>query len=91
MYLGDCFSNDPLNPKGPKLKSWQDPIGSLRPLTGKDWKRISVAVELDWGNVTTEHETAVEETVEGKNNTFNYAPPAWNRFNHVEAKVAHRL
>jgi len=86
---GDCFSNDPLNPKGPKLKSWQDAVGSVRPLTGNDWKRISVSVELDWSNLKTEHDTAVDESVDGKNNTFNYVPPAWNRFNHVQAKLSH--
>jgi len=85
----DCFSNDPQNPKGPKLKTWQDPIGSVRPLTGTDWKRISVTVELDWANLKTEHETEVENTVTGKNTSFDYAPPAWGRFNHVEAKVSH--
>jgi len=86
---GDCFSNDPLNSKGPKLKCWQDSIGSVRPLTGKDWRRISVNVELDWKNLKTEHDTAVEESVVGKNNTFNYVPPVWNRFNHIQAKVSH--
>ena len=26
--LGDCFSNDPADPKGPKLKAWQEGIGN---------------------------------------------------------------
>ena len=34
--LGDCFSNDPPSAKGPKLKSWQDPIGSVRPIRGNN-------------------------------------------------------
>ena len=25
---GDCFSNDPSDPKGPKLKAWQEGIGN---------------------------------------------------------------
>ena len=89
LFQGDCFSNDPINIKGPKLKSWQDPIGSIRPLTGKDVKRIAVTVELDWSKLQTDHEMKVVDIVEGKNNTFNYVSPVWNRVNHIEATVSH--
>jgi len=85
----DCFSNDPINIKGPKLKSWQESIGSIRPLTGKDVKRIAITVELDWSKLQTEYETKVVDVVEGKNNTFNYVSPVWKHVNHVEATVSH--
>ena len=72
------------------MKSWQDPIGSVRPLTGLDCKRIIITVELDWASLKTEHETAVVNSVSGHNNTFNYVPPTWTKFNHVESIVEHK-
>jgi len=88
---GDCFSNDPANPKGPKLRSWQEPIGSVRPLRGLDWRCITVNVELDWAGLTTNHQTDVVNKVEEKNNTFDYSPPSWDKYKHVEAKLEHKF
>ena len=67
---GDCFSNDPVNPKGLKLKNWQLPIGSIRPMTGQDLSLVSVKIELDWSKMETSVSTSVLETLEAQNKTF---------------------
>ena len=81
----DCYSNDPENKKGPKLKTWQDPIGSIRHLHGIDCKSVSVSITIDWTKVTTEHKATVSQTFEGKNTTFEYSPASWQKINEVEA------
>ena len=67
---GDCFSNDPVNPKGLKLKTWQLPIGSIRPLTGLDLGLLTVKVELDWSGMQTSLSSSIIDTLEAKNTTF---------------------
>lgn len=88
---GDCFSNDPENKKGPKLKTWQDPIGSIRPIKGLDFKAISVTVAMDWGNITTEHLPTTIQSQEARNTTFAYVAADWERLSQVEGMVSHRL
>merc|ERR1711962_32344 len=88
---GDCYSNDPENKKGPKLKQWQEPIGSIRFLRGTDAKALSVAVVMDWEAATTEYTTSVLSTFEGKNSSFEYQPATWQRIVEVEGKVTHSL
>ena len=90
FYDGDCYSNDPDNKKGPKLKMWQDPIGSVRYLRGVDSAVITVTVEMDWANVSSYHLSDVLKTEEEKNNTFNYIQPTWDTINQVEGEVEHR-
>ena len=80
----DCYSNDPENKKGPKLKTWQDPIGSIRHLHGIDCKSVSVSITIDWTKVTTEHKATVSQRFEGKNTTFEYSPASWQKINEVE-------
>ena len=99
----DCYSNDPENKKGPKLKSWQDPIGSIRHLHGIDCKSVSISIAIDWTKVTAEHKATVSQTFEGKNTTFEYSPASWQKINEVgtfslilssgkvEAVVRHKL
>jgi len=91
FYEDDCYSNDPENKKGPKLKTWQDPIGSIRHLHGIDCKSVSVSISIDWTKVTTEHKATVSQTFEGKNTTFEYSPASWQKINEVEAVVRHKL
>ena len=84
MSLSDnCYSNDPENKKGPKLKSWQDPIGSIRHLDGIDCKSVYVSTTIDWTKATTEHKATVSQTFEGKNTTFEYSPASWQKINEV--------
>ena len=83
----DCYSNDPENKKGPKLKTWQDPIGSIRHLHGIDCKSVSVSISIDWTKVTTEHKATVSQTFEGKNTTFEYSPASWQKINEVEVFI----
>ena len=90
MDSGDCYSNDPENNKGPKLKSWQDPVGSIRFLRGLECKAITVEVEMDWASVTTEHMTKVISTEEEKNTTFEFLSPKWSRTSQVEGLVSHK-
>ena len=83
----------------------QDPIGSIRHLRGTDCKALTVcitthcsmensemqvAIAMDWPAVTTEHETTVSRSFEGRNATFDYCPVTWQKVNHVEAVVSHR-
>ena len=79
----DCYSNDPENKKGPKLKSWQDPIGSIRHLHGIDCKSVNISIAIDWTKVMTEHKATVSQTFEGKNTTFEYSPASWQKINEV--------
>jgi len=88
-FDGDCFSNDPANAKGPRLKMWQDSIGSIRPIRGLDWMVTQVKVQLDWSKLQTSHHTEVVDTQTGKNNTFNYQPASWEMARPVEAFVKH--
>ena len=90
-YDGDCYSNDPENKKGPKLKMWQDPVGSVRYLRGSDCFPISVTVSMDWESFTAEHTTQVICLQEQKNTTFEFAKPDWNIVTQVEGMVEHRL
>lgn len=90
-YDGDCYSNDPECKKGPKLKTWQDPVGSIRFLRGLDCKAITVEVCLDWSAVETEHLTRVVSTQEEKNTTFDFMVPQWTRISQVEGEVSHKL
>ena len=71
---GDCFSNDPPNPKGLKLKSWQTTIGSIRPVTGTDLMLVSLRVEPDWSKMETSVTSEVLGTKEAKNTTFRQFP-----------------
>ena len=87
---GDCFSNNPSNPKGIKLKSWQTPIGSIRPLLGPDLSLFSVKVELDWSKMTREMTTATLETWDCRNSTFDYVTPDWEAVKTFEVSVSHR-
>lgn len=64
LYSGECFSNDPANPKGPKLRTWQEPIGSIRPIRGMDCTSLRVVVTIDWANLKAEHKMEVVETNE---------------------------
>ena len=82
-FLDDCYSNDPENKKGPKLKSWQDPVGSIRHLHGIDCKSVYVSITIDWTKVTTDHKATVSQTFEGKNTTFEYSPASWKKINEV--------
>ena len=79
----DCYSNDPENKKGPKLKSWQDPIGSIRHLHGIDCKSVNISIAIDWTKVMTEHKATVSQTFEGKNTTFEYSPASWQKIKEV--------
>ena len=89
-YDGDCYSNDPENKKGPKLKMWQEPIGSVRYLRGVDCFPISVNVIMNWDDVTTEHSEEVLSSTEHKNTTFEFQKPEWDTVTQVEGKVQHR-
>ena len=80
----DCYSNDPENKKGPKLKTWQDPIGSIRPLHGTDCKSVSISIAMDWTKATTGHKATVSQTFEAKNTTFEYSPATWQKINEVD-------
>lgn len=86
---GDCYSNDPVNPKGLKLKNWQSSIGSIRPIIGDEESSISVKVELDWNSMEKSVTTKVLEVQESKNSTFSYAPAPWGKVKAVEASVRH--
>jgi len=88
-FDGDCFSNDPANPKGPKLRAWQDPIGSLRPMRGLEYASIRVSIQLDWDKMTVEHKPETVESAEAKNNAFEYCVPEWSRMKPVTAMVSH--
>ena len=79
----DCYSNDPENKKGPKLKTWQDPIGSIRHLHGTDCKSVSISIAMDWTKATTGHKATVSQTFEAKNTTFEYSPATWQKINEV--------
>ena len=91
FYDGDCYSNDPANKKGPKLKMWQDPVGSIRFLRGLETAVITVTVEMDWASVSCQHLTDIRDTKEEKNTSFNYIQPTWERINQVEGMVDHRF
>jgi len=86
---GDCYSNDPVNPKGLKLKNWQSSIGSIRPIIGDEESSISVKIELDWNSMQKSVTTTVLEVQESKNSTFSYAPAPWGKVQAVEASVRH--
>ena len=90
FYDGDCYSNDPENKKGPKLKMWQDPIGSIRYLRGLDSAVITVTVDMDWAGVSSSHLTEVIDSQEEKNNSFNFIKPSWDLISQVEGRVEHR-
>jgi len=90
-YEGDCYSNDPENKKGPKLKSWQEPIGSVRFLRGVNCPTITARLEVDWAAVETQHSTSVLSTTEERNNSFDWVSPTWTRVSQVEGRVAHQL
>ena len=90
VYDGDCYSNDPDNKKGPKLKMWQDPIGSIRYLRGLESGVITVAVDMDWAGVTCHHLSEVIDSQEEKNTSFNYSKPSWSLINQVVGRVEHR-
>ncbi len=62
MSAGDCHSNDPANAKGPKLRSWQDPIGSIRPMRGLNCTSLRVSVVLDWNRLAVKHQIEVVES-----------------------------
>ncbi|XP_023329323.1 uncharacterized protein LOC111702033 [Eurytemora carolleeae] len=88
-YDGECFSNDPANPKGPKLRTWQEPIGSIRPIRGMDCTSLRVVVTMDWANLKAEHKMEVVETNEAKNTKFEYEVPSWQRIKDVSSFVSH--
>ena len=69
---------------------WQDPIGSIRYLRGVECKAITVAIEMDWSAVETEHLTEIISTQEEKNTTFDYMVPQWTRISQVEGNVSHK-
>ena len=87
---GDCFSNNPANPRGLRLKSWQTPIGSIRPIVGTDLSLLSVKLELDRSKVTKEMTTSSLETLECRNSTFQYVAPDWETAKTYEVSVSHR-
>ena len=89
-FPGDCYSNDPECKKGPKLKLWQDPIGSVRFLRGLDCRSITVEVEMDWSKVETEHLTKIVSTEEEKNTTFEFMKPKWTNIRQAEGMVVHK-
>jgi hypothetical protein len=62
LSTGDCHSNDPANAKGPKLRSWQDPIGSIRPMRGLNCTSLRVSVVLDWNSLAVKHQMEVVES-----------------------------
>ena len=64
FHEGDCFSNDPENKKGPKLKMWQEPIGSIRPIRGLDYKAITATISIDWEKYSAEHITNIIQSEE---------------------------
>jgi len=86
---GDCFSNDPNNPKGLKLKQWQTGVGSIRPVTGEDQGLVRVKVALTWDRLERSLETEILDTMETKNSTFSYAQVDWGSVKNVEASVSH--
>jgi hypothetical protein len=88
-FDGDCYSNDPANPKGPKLKAWQDPIGSVRAVRGLNAMVVSIRVELDWTKSATEQNTKMVNTEKSRNTSFKYQPAQWNRTVPVETRVKH--
>ena len=90
FHDGDCYSNDPENKKGPKLKMWQDPIGSIRYLRGLDSAVITVVVDMDWAGVSCRHLTEVIDSQEEKNTSFNFIKPSWDLVSQVEGRVEHR-
>ena len=63
-FLGECFSNDPANPKGPKLRTWQEPIGSIRPIRGMDCTSLRAVVTMEWDKLKSEHKMEIVETNE---------------------------
>ena len=69
---------------------WQDPVGSIRFLRGLDCKAITVAIEMDWSAVETEHLTKIVSTQEEKNTTFDFMVPQWTRISQVEGMVSHK-
>ena len=91
QHPDDCFSNDPENKKGPKLKTWQEPIGSMRHLRGTECRSVMVTIAMDWAAASTEHKTTITQTVEGKNTTFDYCPSPWQKVAEVEGMASHSL
>jgi len=89
QFDGDCYSNDPANPKGPKLRAWQDPIGSIRPMRGLDCGSLRVNVRLQWDSLKAEHSKEIVETKEAKNSAFDYVVAEWNRVQPVSSLVTH--
>ena len=67
---GDCYSNDPVNPKGLKLKNWQSSIGSIKPIIGDEESSILVKIELDWSSMEKSVASTVLEVQDSKNSTF---------------------
>ena len=87
---GDCFSHNQTINKAVKLKSWQTPIGSIRPLVGLDLQLFTVKLELDWASMTKEMTSSNLYSVEGKNTTFLYAAPEWESVKRFDVSVSHR-
>jgi len=88
-FDGDCYSNDPENKKGPKLRSWQDPIGSIRPMRGLESKSLTVSISMAWDKLKAEHSREIVESIEAKNNAFDYTPAEWNKVHPVSSLVSH--
>ena len=90
ISLDEVISNDPIDASKELLKSWEDPIGSIRLMTGASCKPVEVQVEVDWDKA---HVAVQRRDMEGQqadaNTTDVFAEAKWNKIQAVNVEVEH--